>query len=173
MESVFICSPVDTSRALNVEMLKFLFAVLMVLFFWKVYKTFLAMRPYGHRETGIPCENFDESCLVNQRQNEKGELSSEGNVRKWLVTSTEIYFQQKIYFSPIHVTIKIGSAKYLILKRTSTTIRTQITSKPSSVFNVIIKLCFMVYIHVWSSKSKSKSNLIASIKLKRWSSAWS
>ena len=82
MESVFICSPVDTSRALNVEMLKFLFAVLMVLFFWKVYKTFLAMRPYGHRETGIPCENFDESCLVNQRQNEKGELSSEGNVRK-------------------------------------------------------------------------------------------
>ena len=113
-------------------MLKFLFAVLMVLFFWKVYKTFLAMRPYGHRETGTPSENFDESCLVNQRQNEKGELSSEGNVRKWLVTSTEIYFQQKIYFSPIHATIKIGSARCLILKRTScTTIRTQITLIPS------------------------------------------
>ena len=145
---------VDTCRALNVEMLKFLFAVLMVLFFWKVYKTFLAMRPYGHRETGTPSENFDESCLVNQRQNEKNELSSQGNVRKWLVTSTEIYFQQKIYFSPIHVTIKIGSAKYLILKRTSTTIRMQITSIPSPVFNVIIKLRFMVYIHAWSSKSK-------------------
>ena len=66
------------SRALNVEMLKFLFAVLMVLFFWKVYKTFLAMRAYGHRETGIPSENFDESCLVKQREDEKGELSSQG-----------------------------------------------------------------------------------------------
>ena len=77
---MFIWSPVDTSRALNVEMLKFLFAVLMVLFFWKVYKIFLAMRPYRHRETGTLSENFDESCLVNQRQNEKGELSSQGNV---------------------------------------------------------------------------------------------
>ena len=36
------------------------------------------MRPYGHRETGIPSENLDETCLVNQREDEKGELSSQG-----------------------------------------------------------------------------------------------
>ena len=154
VEFMFIWSPVDANRALHVEMLKFLFAVLVVLFFWKVYKTFLAMSPYRHRETGTPSENFDESCLVNQDENEKNELPSKGNIRKWLVTSTEIYFQQKLYFSPIHVTIKIGRARCFILKRTSTTIRTEITSILSPVFNVIIKLCFMVYIHAWSSKSK-------------------
>ena len=60
-------------------MLKFLVAYFMVFFFWNIYKIFLVIWSYGERETGDPSENYDESCLVNQRENEKNELSCKGN----------------------------------------------------------------------------------------------
>ena len=73
-----------------VIMLQLFVLILLCYLFWKVCKIFLVTRPNQYSDTGVPTENYDESCMEDRDKKQRKEMYLQGNTYKFLLVS-EIY----------------------------------------------------------------------------------